>query len=120
MSERDEFEACPFCGCTDSPVQRGNGIGDVWLECAQCEASTRLRANIETCAKDWNRRASQAVPALTDEAAMRVALRIMANLEDRKGVLDGVDDDTKADIADEIAVAILAAPQPSPEPKEPR
>lgn len=50
--------------------------------------------------------------ALTDEGAMRVALRIMANLEDRNGVLDGVDDDTKADIADEIAVTIRAAQPP--------
>ncbi|MDW3684865.1 hypothetical protein RA280_24555 [Cupriavidus sp. CV2] len=52
---------------------------------------------------------SAAPAALTDERAMRAALCIMANLDDRKGLLDGVDDDTKADIADEIAVTILAA-----------
>lgn len=47
--------------------------------------------------------------AVTEETALETALKIMANLEDRNGVLDGVDDDTKADIADEIALAILAA-----------
>lgn len=51
---------------------------------------------------------SVAQAGLSENAAMDVALRIIANLEDRAGVLDGVDDDTKADIADEIAVAILA------------
>ena len=53
--------------------------------------------------------ASVAQAGLSENAAMDIALRIIANLEDRAGVLDGVDDDTKADIADEIAVAILAA-----------
>lgn len=55
---------------------------------------------------------AQAAPsagAVTEETALETALKIMANLEDRNGVLDGVDDDTKADIADEIALAILAA-----------
>lgn len=69
------------------------------------------------CVKDCPDCAAPSLPAgdgLTDESAMRIALQIMANLEDRNGVLDDVDDDTKTDIADEIAVSIrtgLAAPR---------
>ncbi|QWE95367.1 hypothetical protein [Cupriavidus sp. EM10] len=43
---------------------------------------------------------------VSDEAAMRVALTIIANLEDRRGVLDDIDDEIKQEIADEIAVTI--------------
>ncbi|WP_233633133.1 Lar family restriction alleviation protein [Burkholderia seminalis] len=47
---------CAFCGCTKCPVRQGNGIGDYWLECTDCGASTRLREDGAGCEKDWNRR----------------------------------------------------------------
>ncbi|MDR8102489.1 hypothetical protein KPB04_12195 [Burkholderia cenocepacia] len=47
---------CAFCGCTKCPVRQGNGIGDYWLECSDCGASTRLREDGAGCEKDWNRR----------------------------------------------------------------
>lgn len=47
-----------------------------------------------------------AAKGVTDETAMRVALAIIANLEDRRGVLDDVDDEIKQDIAEEIALTI--------------
>jgi Lar family restriction alleviation protein len=49
---------CPFCGCSSSPELKGNGIGDNWLECVECGASTRLREDGAGSVKDWNRRAS--------------------------------------------------------------
>ncbi|SOZ63497.1 hypothetical protein CBM2617_A70061 [Cupriavidus taiwanensis] len=51
---------------------------------------------------------------VADETAMRVSLAIMANLEDRSGVLDGVDDEIKQEIADEIAVIIKTHTFPAP------
>lgn len=46
---------------------------------------------------------------MTEEAAMRAALRVMSNLEDRRGVLDGIDEGVKQEIADEIAFTIFAS-----------
>src|SRR4051812_25962637 len=46
---------CPFCGTTETPIRQGNGIGDYWLECADCGASTKLREDGDGV-KDWNRR----------------------------------------------------------------
>ncbi|WP_186111306.1 Lar family restriction alleviation protein [Burkholderia gladioli] len=67
---------CPFCGCTKVPKRQGNGIGDYWLECFDCGASTRLREDGAGMEKDWNRRASPApaipMPPLND--AMRAVL----------------------------------------------
>ncbi|WP_186065073.1 Lar family restriction alleviation protein [Burkholderia gladioli] len=67
---------CPFCGCTKVPKRQGNGIGDYWLECFDCGASTRLREDGAGMEKDWNRRASSApaitMPPLND--AMRAVL----------------------------------------------
>lgn len=51
---------CPFCGCTKVPKRQGNGIGDYWLECFDCGASTRLREDGAGMEKDWNRRPSPA------------------------------------------------------------
>lgn len=47
---------CPFCGCTKVPKRQGNGIGDYWLECFECGASTRLREDGAGMEKDWNSR----------------------------------------------------------------
>ncbi|WP_369055427.1 Lar family restriction alleviation protein, partial [Burkholderia gladioli] len=67
---------CPFCGCTKVPKRQGNGIGDYWLKCFDCGASTRLREDGAGMEKDWNRRASSApaitMPPLND--AMRAVL----------------------------------------------
>ncbi|WP_186153417.1 Lar family restriction alleviation protein [Burkholderia gladioli] len=67
---------CPFCGCTKVPKRQGNGIGDYWLECFDCGASTRLREDGAGMEKDWNRRPSPApaitMPTLND--AMRAVL----------------------------------------------
>ncbi|WP_186260304.1 Lar family restriction alleviation protein [Burkholderia gladioli] len=67
---------CPFCGCTKVPKRQGNGIGDYWLECFDCGASTRLREDGAGMEKDWNRRPSPApaipMPPLND--AMRAVL----------------------------------------------
>lgn len=49
---------------------------------------------------------SDDAPEITEETAMRVALQIIAKLEDRSGVLDGIDDETMSEITDEIAVTI--------------
>jgi len=57
---------CPFCGCTKSPVLQGNGIGDNWLECTDCGASTRMREDGAGSTKDWNRRPTP----LADAAAI--------------------------------------------------
>lgn len=54
-----------------------------------------------------------AAKGVTDEIAMRVALAIIANLEDRRGVLDDVDDEIKQEIAEEIAMTIKAKTFPS-------
>lgn len=56
---------CPFCGCTKVPKRQGNGIGDYWLECFDCGASTRLREDGAGMEKDWNRRPSPA-PAISE------------------------------------------------------
>lgn len=53
----EQLKPCPFCGCTTSPELKGNGIGDNWLECVECGASTRLREDGAGSTKDWNRRA---------------------------------------------------------------
>ncbi|MBJ9659829.1 Lar family restriction alleviation protein [Burkholderia gladioli] len=67
---------CPFCGCTKVPKRQGNGIGDYWLECFDCGASTRLREDGAGMEKDWNRRASPA-PAIhvLDEKAFAAWVR---------------------------------------------
>jgi hypothetical protein len=54
------FKPCPFCGCHVPPAVQGNGIGDNWLECTECGASTRLREDGAGSEKDWNRRAARA------------------------------------------------------------
>jgi Lar family restriction alleviation protein len=61
----EELKPCPFCGCTTSPELKGNGIGDNWLECVECGASTRVREDGAGSAKDWNRRAT----AIGEDAA---------------------------------------------------
>ncbi|PRE60559.1 hypothetical protein C6P96_04810 [Burkholderia multivorans] len=61
---------CPFCGCTKVPNRQGNGIGDYWLECFECGASTRLREDGAGMEKDWNRRppaAQQPSGEVTDD-----------------------------------------------------
>lgn len=55
-----KFKACPFCGCSVPPAVQGNGIGDNWLECTECGASTRLREDGAGSEKDWNRRTPRA------------------------------------------------------------
>lgn len=55
-----KFKPCPFCGCSVPPAVQGNGIGDNWLECTECGASTRLREDGAGSEKDWNRRAARA------------------------------------------------------------
>jgi hypothetical protein len=55
-----KFKPCPFCGCRVPPAVQGNGIGDNWLECTECGASTRLREDGAGSEKDWNRRAARA------------------------------------------------------------
>lgn len=64
----------PFCGCTEVPKRQGNGIGDYWLECFECGASTRLREDGAGNEKDWNRRASPA-PAISESEDARDAGR---------------------------------------------
>ncbi|MBU9643740.1 Lar family restriction alleviation protein [Burkholderia gladioli] len=72
---------CPFCGCTKAPKRQGNGIGDYWLECFECGASTRLREDGAGNEKDWNRRASSA-PAISesDDALLTAARRAIPAL----------------------------------------
>ncbi|MGG2044868.1 Lar family restriction alleviation protein [Burkholderia gladioli] len=66
MSDKlSELLPCPFCGCTKVPKRQGNGIGDYWLECFDCGASTRLREDGAGMEKDWNRRPSPA-PAISE------------------------------------------------------
>jgi hypothetical protein len=55
-----KFKPCPFCGCSVPPAVQGNGIGDNWLECTECGASTRLREDGAGSEKDWNSRAARA------------------------------------------------------------
>lgn len=66
MSET-KFKPCPFCGCVHDPIMQGNGIGDNWLECIGCLASTRLREDGVGCEKDWNMRALTPAPELTEQ-----------------------------------------------------
>jgi hypothetical protein len=54
----EELLPCPFCGCRVPPTMQGNGIGDNWLECTECGASTKLREDGAGSEKDWNRRAA--------------------------------------------------------------
>jgi hypothetical protein len=61
-----KFKACPFCGCSVPPAVQGNGIGDNWLECTECGASTRLREDGAGSEKDWNRRAARATAEQRD------------------------------------------------------
>ncbi|MBN3822295.1 hypothetical protein G3O00_01510 [Burkholderia sp. Ac-20384] len=68
---------CAFCGCTKCPVRQGNGIGDYWLECTDCGASTRLREDGAGCEKDWNRR-----PVEQHEAAPAGALELIRDAVD--------------------------------------
>ncbi|MGY6129146.1 Lar family restriction alleviation protein (plasmid) [Paraburkholderia strydomiana] len=63
---------CPFCGCSTAPELKGNGIGDNWLECVECCASTRLREDGAGSAKDWNRRAAASVQAPGQAVAWQV------------------------------------------------
>lgn len=52
-----KLKPCPFCSGGVTRWQ-SNGIGDKWLECADCGASTRLREDGAGSEKDWNRRAT--------------------------------------------------------------
>jgi len=61
-----KFKPCPFCGCRVPPAVQGNGIGDNWLECTECGASTRLREDGAGSEKDWNRRAARATAEQRD------------------------------------------------------
>lgn len=70
MKLTDKLLPCPFCGCTKVPKRQGNGIGDYWLECFDCGASTRLREDGAGNEKDWNRR-----PDATSAAAAPVVHR---------------------------------------------
>lgn len=66
----NKFKPCPFCGCHVPPAVQGNGIGDNWLECTECGASTRLREDGAGSEKDWNRRAARATaPSDVKDAA---------------------------------------------------
>lgn len=80
-------------------------LGRIWTKVEQIRAKQAAKPKHSPLPEHAP---SVAQTGLSENAAMDIALRIIANLEDRAGVLDGVDDDTKADIADEIAVAILA------------
>lgn len=68
---------CAFCGCTKSPVRQGNGIGDYWLECTDCGASTRLREDGAGSEKDWNRRPDSQSPV--DESRESAAIMFSGN-----------------------------------------
>lgn len=75
MKLTDKLPPCPFCGCTKVPKRQGNGIGDYWLECFDCGASTRLREDGAGNEKDWNRR-----PDATSAAAAPVVHRAAEQL----------------------------------------
>jgi Lar family restriction alleviation protein len=51
------LKACPFCGSAEHPIRKGNGVGDYWLECEECGASTRLSEDGAGIEAAWNRRA---------------------------------------------------------------
>lgn len=113
---QDVYQHGQSIGLFDIPKDTANAI------CAGITAITGARVDWHYIAGRVHMKAiaapSVAQAGLSENAAMDIALRIIANLEDRAGVLDGVDDDTKADIADEIAVAILArSGQPAQEGK---
>lgn len=100
---------CPFCGCTKVPKRQGNGIGDYWLECFECGASTRLREDGAGMEKDWNRR-----PAPTQQPSGEVMEKKILELADKYRIDYGGDYSRNAKEHELDLLAFVRAVLPSP------
>ena len=109
----------PFKGAIKT-VSAGQEVALTDDESSRLRVSLMSQVDPELVEKVFALLAAQPAAPVTvsDEAAMRVALLIMANLEDRSGVLDGIDDEIKQEIADEIAVTIKTQTFPASTPAE--
>lgn len=100
---------CHFCGCTKVPKRQGNGIGDYWLECFECGASTRLREDGAGMEKDWNRR-----PAPTQQPSGEVMEKKILELADKYRIDYGGDYSRNAKEHELDLLAFVRAVLPSP------
>lgn len=53
MSNLVELKPCPFCG---GVAYFDSGVGEYWVRCGSCGASSRLNNFPENAIDDWNRR----------------------------------------------------------------
>ncbi len=63
MSE--ELKPCPFCG--SHKIDRQECLGDYWVTCLTCLASSHMECSEEIADRQWNTRASTEITALKDE-----------------------------------------------------
>lgn len=70
----EELLPCPFCGGTNTDPE--GWMGEHWVSCGTCDASTRMTSTLKTACKAWNRRTPITPSADTGELRERVAREI--------------------------------------------
>lgn len=121
MSERDELKPCPFCGGKADFERMGTSRQSCIVECGRCGVRHESSDEYGRSGQSWNERqptrAPQAVPALTDERR-RAAAKALVEVYLGFPAPHREPGDLDLRAVDAVASIILAAPQPSPEPKE--
>lgn len=123
MIDIDKLEPCPYCGDYGAEVAESNvtsifgGLKKA-VFCNLCFAEGPTAETVTNAVAAWNRRATQAVPALTDDWRDQLAALVdiyddaMNNPPESRTYVDGA---FKQQMDE--ARALLAAPQPPQEPR---
>jgi Lar family restriction alleviation protein len=58
-----ELKPCPHCGQLEELLATDNGVGNCFITCQECGASTAQHYDMKSAIEAWNRRTSQAPTA---------------------------------------------------------
>jgi len=50
----EKLKPCSFCGSKKTKTM--SGLGEWWIVCVNCEASTNMKVSKEAAIKAWNKR----------------------------------------------------------------
>lgn len=64
MTATDELLPCPFCGGEAHII---TAVGESWVLCEKCRATTEMHASKQLAIAAWNRRAKPSQPTHRDE-----------------------------------------------------
>lgn len=77
MSDKPELKPCPFCGAPEKSLVLTTAMGESWIKCLDCHASTEMTGTKESAVAAWNRRYSPPLPDIGPEISVSKILGVI-------------------------------------------